>query len=503
MRVIEIFTDVKKWCARIPQRYVFALMCFFGLFNAFAMRSCLSIAITEMVGSSSEAVIDDDACTYDDIPLPSKSSTDNSGSGVIHANTTRETYDWSEYTQGLILSSFYWGYIFTHLPGGFIAEKYGGKHTLGFGILITAILTILTPAAVYVGDSIALIILRILMGLGEGITYPAINVLLAKWAPPEERSRTASFVYASAMIGTIFATMVSGWILQYSSIGWPLVFYVMGVIGAIWFLIWLILCYNSPQDHPFITQEEVDYLKERMNEHTHEKPPAVPWRHILASKPLWAVIVALIGFNWSILSIITDLPKYMSGVLKFSVENNGYFTSLVYLCMWIGGNTTPWLADYLISKRNVSTTIVRKIGSIVALPISAAFIVGASYAGCDRTLVIAMFVLSMTLMGSAYPSVMTNPLDLSPNYAGTIMALTNGLSALTGIAGPYIIGVLTPNQTLAEWRLVFWILFAVATFCNLVFLAYGSGEVEYWNDPGFVQAEIDKKERRKTGQAKI
>lgn len=145
----------------------------------------------------------------------------------------------------------------THLPGGWIAEKYGGKHTLGFGILLTAVFTLLTPAAIYIGDSTALIILRILMGIGEGTTYPAINVLLAKWTPPEERSRTASFVYAGALIGTVFATTVSGWILQYSDIGWPLVFYVMGTISVIWFFIWLPACYNSPKDHPFISEKEV------------------------------------------------------------------------------------------------------------------------------------------------------------------------------------------------------------------------------------------------------
>ena len=235
-----------------------------------------------------------------------------------------------------------------------------------------------------------------------------------------------------------------------------------------------------------------------MNEHTHDKPPPVPWRHILRSKPLWAVVIALVGFNWAILSIITDLPKYMSGVLKFSVENNGYLTSLVYLCMWIGGNTSSWVADYLISKRNVSMTLIRKVGSVTALSVSATFVVAASYAGCDRVLVISMFTISLTLMGTAYPSVMVNPLDLSPNYAGTLMALTNGVSALTGIAGPYVIGVLTTNQTLDEWRIVFWILFAVAIVSNVIFLMWGSGDVEYWNDPQFVQEEINEKDRRKS-----
>lgn len=88
--------------------------------------------------------------------------------------------------------------------------------------------------------------------------------------------------------------------------------------------------------------------------------------------------------------------------------------------MWVGGNTSPWLADWLISKKGVSITLVRKGGSITALTVSAAFIVAAAYAGCDRVLVITLFVLAMTIMGTAYPSVMVNALDLSPNYAGTL-----------------------------------------------------------------------------------
>ncbi|XP_058793477.1 sialin-like [Phymastichus coffea] len=499
MTVNEIFSDVNIWCSHIPQRYVFALMCFLGLFNAYAMRSCLSIAITEMVSNANITVAHNDVCTYDNIALPSNNSIN--GGNTNSMNTSKDTYNWDQYTQGLILSSFYWGYVLTHLPGGYIAENYGGKHTLGFGILITAIFTILTPAAVYAGNFTALIILRMLMGLGEGITIPATNVLLANWVPPNERSRTASFVYGSLMIGTIFATTVSGWILQYSSIGWPLVFYVMGIPGIIWYIFWLFLCYNSPQVHPFVTEKEMKYLKESMNEHTRVNPPTLPWRQIIVSKPVWAVAIGTIGFGWLNLSMITYLPKYMSGILKFSVENNGYYTSLVYLCMWIGASTTPWLADYLISKRNVSTTMVRKFFSFLALPVSAAFNIAASYAGCNRSLVVGMFVISMGLLGCAYPSIVSNPLDLSPNYAGTIMALSNGMGGLTGIVGFYVIGIITPNQTLSEWTLGFWIMFGVGTFSYLIFLVYGSGEVQYWNDPVFVQNEIDKRHRRRSNKS--
>jgi ACS family sodium-dependent inorganic phosphate cotransporter len=72
-------------------------------------------------------------------------------------------------------------------------------------------------------------------------------------------------------------------------------------------------------------------------------------------------------------------------------------------------------------------------------------IIAASYAGCDRTAVVALFTVTTGTMGTFYPGMKVNALDLSPNYAGTLMAIVNGIGALTGIVTPYLVGVLTPN----------------------------------------------------------
>lgn len=76
-------------------------------------------------------------------------------------------FEWSEATQGLLLSSFYYGYVLTHIPGGMIAERYGGKWVLGLGLLSTAICTFITPFAVKTGGATALFILRVVEGFGE------------------------------------------------------------------------------------------------------------------------------------------------------------------------------------------------------------------------------------------------------------------------------------------------------------------------------------------------
>lgn len=75
----------------------------------------------------------------------------------------------------------------------------------------------------------------------------------------------------------------------------------------------------------------------------------------------------------------------------------------------------------------------------------AIFIVAASYAGCDKFSVVVLFTIAMGFMGTFYAGMKVNSLDLSPNYAGSLMAVTNGIGAITGVIAPYVVGVLTPN----------------------------------------------------------
>lgn len=69
----------------------------------------------------------------------------------------------------------------------------------------------------------------------------------------------------------------------------------------------------------------------------------------------------------------------------------------------------------------------------------------ASFVGCHKLAATLCFTIAMALMGLSYPSIRINALDLSPNYSASIMALVNGLGSLSGMASPYVVGLLTPN----------------------------------------------------------
>lgn len=141
---------------------------------------------------------------------------------------------WSEQDQSFALSSFYIGYLITHLPGGLLCEKFGGKWILCLGILSTAVFTVFTPESIVQGGLPALISLRILTGLGEGTTFPALSNLLSQWIPLRERGTIGSFVFGGGQMGTIVGNSLGG-VIQ-NSLPWDYVYYIFAIIGFIWCL---------------------------------------------------------------------------------------------------------------------------------------------------------------------------------------------------------------------------------------------------------------------------
>lgn len=130
----------------------------------------------------------------------------------------------------------------------------------------------------------------------------------------------------------------------------------------------------------------------------------------------------------------------------------------------------------------------------------------ASYAGCDKLKVVVLFTIGMATMGFFYSSMKVNVMDLSPNYAGPAMAMVNGVGAVAGIVSPPLIGYLIPNviyicgifihslfatiindfylqNTLLEWRNVFWISGGVVIVANSIYLVLASASIQWWNDP--------------------
>lgn len=338
--------------------------------------------------------------------------------------------------------------MLTQIPGGRLAELVGGKLIYGFGVLITAIFTLLTPIAAR-WNLPALVLVRILEGMGEGVTFPSMHAMLSRWVPVLERSKFASYVYAGANFGTIISLPLSGWLcnLDYMG-GWPLAFYIFGGLGIIWFIFWIYFIYDSPQSHPRITDAERRFIEQscRTNEDDELNDPdnaeSVPWKSILTSLPLLALLITQCGQSWAFYTQLTELPTYMANILRFDIQQNAVLSALPYLTAWIFGILSAICADWLIAREYISQKNSYKLWNSVASIIPSLGLIGVAWVGCDRVLVMLMLAGAGAFQGAVYPGNQMNHISLSPRFAGTMYGITNAAANTCGFMAPYIIGTL-------------------------------------------------------------
>ncbi|KAB0349702.1 hypothetical protein FD755_021621 [Muntiacus reevesi] len=413
-------------------RYNLAFLSFFGFFVLYSLRVNLSVALVDMVDSNTTAK--DNRTSYEcaEHSAPIK---------VLH-NQTGKKYQWDAETQGWILGSFFYGYIITQIPGGYVASKSGGKLLLGFGIFGTAVFTLFTPLAADFGVG-ALVALRALEGLGEGVTFPAMHAMWSSWAPPLERSKLLSISYAGAQLGTVVALPLSGIICYYMN--WTYVFYFFGKF--------------------------IQNLSSQKS---------VPWIPMLKSLPLWAIVVAHFSYNWTFYTLLTLLPTYMKEVLRFNIQENGFLSAVPYLGCWLCMILSGQAADNLRARWSFSTLWVRRVFTLIGMIGPAVFLVAAGFIGCDYSLAVAFLTISTTLGGFCSSGFSINHLDIAPSYAGILLGITNTFATIPGMIGPIIARSLTPENTIGEWKTVFCIAAAINVFGAIFFTLFAKGEVQNW-----------------------
>lgn len=169
------------------------------------------------------------------------------------------SYDWDPSTKSLILSSFFWGYVVAQVPAGLLAKRYGAKLVLGSATVIASLVTMFHPLAAANGGWQLLCGLRVLVGLTQGVVYPCVHTLLAKWAPRTERGFLSTSVYSGAQLGTTIILATSGVIFD-SNIGWPGIFYISGGVALVWSVIFLYFGAESPEQSKVISITEQKYI---------------------------------------------------------------------------------------------------------------------------------------------------------------------------------------------------------------------------------------------------
>ena len=381
-----------------------------------------------------------------------------------------EEFKWDLETQGIILSSFYVGYLIMQVMGGFLADRFGGKVVLGLGVLIWSFFTIATPWAAFSG-MIGLLAARIGMGLGEAVTFPSVYSLITRWFPVHEKAKAVAFNASGIPIGTVFALVVTPIIV--SELGWEWAFYLFGLVGVVWYAAWHLVVTNTPAEHPRIAAAETQFIAANAPASGTVETP--PMRQFLRNKALWAIIVAHFCNNWTLYVILSWLPKFVNDGLGVAFASVGLIAMLPhltsFLCLNIAGN----IADRLI-QRGLSVTFVRKLMQSIGfggLAICLLLITTVD----DVWSAIGLLCLGKLFGAAGIGGHSVNHMDIGPRYAGTLMGITNTFATLPGIVAVYITGYIL--QVSGSWDWVFISTAGVTLFGMVFYLIFGSGERQF------------------------
>ncbi|KAG8227728.1 hypothetical protein J437_LFUL008010 [Ladona fulva] len=500
--------EKKSWYnikSKMSCRYLVATLAFLGFWNVYALRVNLSVAVVAMTTNYS-------------VPIPGTNETVYtakewrtvfyiasaiylfgaifyglfaSGRVLKKIQHQRQDFDWDLPTRGLLLSSFFWGYIVTQIPGGWLAARLGGgARVYGIGIAATAFLTLLTPPIAY-GSLTMLFILRIIEGIFEGVTYPAIHAVWSRWAPPLERSRLATIAFSGSYFGTVISLPLSS--ILANAFGWESIFYVFVV-------------YEGPDLDPHISKQELEYIQQSLGPRSTSELHH-PWGKFLTSLPVWAIIVAHFSENWGFYTLLTQLPTFMKDTLEFDLAKAGFLSALPYLAMSIILQLAGYLADYLrilskdaekgsLTAKLLSTTGVRKMFNCGAFISQTIFMLMAAHMPSAGGAV-GCLTLAVGLGGFAWSGFSVNHLDIAPQHASVLMGLSNTIATLPGIISPSITGYIVQNKTAKEWRTVFYIASAIYLFGAIFYGLFASGELQPWAEVEDIPGERKDGERDK------
>ncbi|XP_018794824.1 PREDICTED: putative inorganic phosphate cotransporter isoform X1 [Bactrocera latifrons] len=412
---------------------------------------------------------------------------------MTNANTTNPDFpefDWNEQQKSYVLSSFYWGYVLTQFPGGYLSRRFGAKITILVATFASAVCSCITPAGVRLGGWPVFCVIRLLQGLFQGVIFPAIHDHLAKWSPLHERNLLGALSLSGTDSGTVVALASSGLIAS-SSLGWPGISYVSASLCFAWCAVWLVFAADNAPSSKFITSQECKYIETSLerNDDFHKRRIPVPWRAIFTSVPFLAFLVGRCAEAWGFTTLQSQIPSYMNGVLNMEIKKNGLFSALPYLTMWFSLYIYLAIAN-LLTKRNIlSLTAMRKTINTISLWIPSPLLIGIGFLDSSQpTLAIVLMTLNIGINGGSTIGSTLNSIDLAPNHAGILMGLSNTIVNIVPILSPLLVGVIvTDNHNRTQWQIIFAIAAVIFFLGNLFYIIWGTSETQPWNSVDFHQ----------------
>ncbi|MCT4493408.1 MFS transporter [Bosea minatitlanensis] len=361
-------------------------------------------------------------------------------------------FELSPAMQGLILSAFFWTYCGFQIPGGWAADRWGGRRVLGWSTALWGSFQCLAAAAV---GGISMMLTRIGLGVFEAPYMPTASKLVAAWLPPTERSRGITLIDSGAPLGSAFGGLIiSSLIVFFDS--WRLAFLCVGVLTLLFgaYVIWQLR--NRPDEHPEVNPAELAVIAAKS-----EAVADDDGKRRMSGRTFAAMIVGRIGWTMIFFGLVTWGPNYLSSARGFDLKAMGYATFVIFAAGAVGAVFAGTLADWLQKHlpRDLAFKVLFGLSGLVAL----GGLLALPYVS-DAVTAVALLAVTVLFhfFGSLY---WTIPAMLAPRERiGLVGGVMNFAGTSSGIAAPILIGFLV------QWTGGFDAVITYFTGCAVVYL---------------------------------
>jgi len=349
-----------------------------------------------------------------------------------------EEFHLSKTQIGLVFSAFAYPYLVFQIIGGWVSDQFGTRRTLIACSFIWASATVLTGFA---GGLASLIAARVLLGLGEGATFPAATAAMSRWVAAKDRGFAQGITHAAARLGNALAPGLIVAIM--AGYGWRASFFACAAISFAWLAGWIFIFRENPHEHPGLTEEDRAALPA-----PRPKGQAVPWGPLF--KRMAPVTLVYFCYGWTLWLFLSWIPQYFQHQNQ-DLKSMALFSTSVFLA-GVVGDTLGGIVTDRIYERSGNLNRARSLMVAVCMGLTCLSLLPMMFSN-DLMVALACLSAGFFFAEMTIGPMWAVPMDIAPQASGTASGMMNSGSALAAIISPVVGGYLI-DQT-GNWQLPF------------------------------------------------
>lgn len=348
------------------------------------------------------------------------------------AGSIQDEFGVTQVETGIIFSAFGWAYLLMQFSGAWVGDHFGPRRTLVVCGIIWAGATLLTGLT---WGLTALFLVRLLLGIGEGATFPTATRAMRTWLPPSWYGFGQGITHSFSRLGGTITPPIVLFLIAY--LGWRGSFIVVGVLSFLWVLLWGWYFRDDPKDHPSITEEELAQLPAQ--DLGAKERPRVPWLALVFR--MWPVTLTYFCYGWCLWIFLFWIPLFFQQNYGLDLRGTAVSATIVFFGGFLGDTVGGILSDTVYRRTN-NTKVARL--SIILLGFAGTFVsLLPMLFSQDMVVAVASLASAFFFAETIIGPIWAVPMDIAPKYASTAAGLMNvgsaGASAISPIVAGYVL----------------------------------------------------------------